>query len=627
MRRTLPLWICFAVAVLAFTGAFTGSLWTTLNQAAISSVEELSGVFQATVMRDLEHRLLSVLDRMLVMLNDWRDFPQIERSTVEEVHAFTYAVLCSNPAVEGMFYARPNGEAMGSTRIPPGGIWVGLQMPTQRNLTYYSYNGTLGSKYSSFPFDSHLRPWYVDAVEAQGPVFTYSFRGLVTQEETIALSSAVYYPNSSVAAVLTIAFAFSALSDQLAQAHLELQSSGMMVLMEQGNGVAIAAATASRSTLDADIEEVRSVVLGNTKEYDTLHRRFRTFGDAVVVQTLISPDQASGLQWKLVVVLPDADYYTRIWKLNLVAGAEAGGILAAFLGTVVLMSYGLLTRPLRILTCNIDQLRQTLLTNDGISFSHTVSTDLLAEGRISGISSRFTEVNALYQSVVTALEAAAQVSVQRAQEAAQTAELRRAEEETQSLMKAKESFFAVMSHEMRTPLTACIGMAEVLRDTTTLDPRQKECVDAVLSNGGSMLSLINDILDFSKMEADRLELEIAPFSLREVVEQAACTVQVRAEEKGLQLVVRVRPEVPRKVVGDARRLKRVLLNLLSNGVKFTHEGVVSISCAVDEGRQWFTVEVQDTGIGLSEAALQRLFQPFSQADSSITRRYGGTGLG
>eukprot|EP00906_Rhabdomonas_costata_P019203 RCo028013 len=546
MRRTFPLWICFVLAVVVFTGAFAGSLWTTLNQAAVSSVDEISTIFQANVMHGLEFRLQSVLDEMTLLLNGWVSFPDVERSSKQNVFTYTTRLLAKTPAMLGLYKATPDGEIIGAGRQSDN-LEVGYRPPsamgTVKNLTYWNYNGTVGDVYLTTPFEARVQPVYRYAIAAQGPVFSYTLPTAISGPKNIYVSSALNNSNHTLGGVFAIYFPFSALADQLVSAHRELRSSGIMLLMEQNTGMPIATATASPTTLDADIAEIQAIVQGNTQSYSAQHTRLRTFGGAVVLQALISPTQASGLHWKVVVVLPDADYYSKIWHQNVVTGAVAGGILLGFLLILIVMSHFLVSRPLRMLERHIDQMRVTLLGWDGLGvveasarnqqqhdsspvelpavapemMGTVCNLDLLAVGAQAqglGCSSFFTEVKALYGSVVAALEATSEVSQQRAMEASQTAELRRAEEQTRALMRAKESFFAVMSHEMRTPLTACIGMAEVLRDTTELDLRQSECVEAVISNGGSMLSLINDILDFSP---------------REVVEQAAAVVQVKAE--------------------------------------------------------------------------------------------------
>ncbi len=195
---------------------------------------------------------------------------------------------------------------------------------------------------------------------------------------------------------------------------------------------------------------------------------------------------------------------------------------------------------------------------------------------------------------------------------------------------AKSAFLAMMSHEIRTPMNGIIGMGTLLADTP-LSEGQTEYVEAIQFSATSLLTIINDILDFSKVEAGKLTLEKSNFKLRELVRNSVSVVSTTARSKNLEIVVEVDGEIPDLLSGDAVRFRQVLLNLLSNSVKFTESGSVRVSLSADAIPEpecvLLRVSVADTGIGIPEEAQQRLFQSFSQAETSTTRRYGGTGLG
>lgn len=193
---------------------------------------------------------------------------------------------------------------------------------------------------------------------------------------------------------------------------------------------------------------------------------------------------------------------------------------------------------------------------------------------------------------------------------------------------AKSQFLANMSHELRTPLNAVLGYAQLL-ERGELDDRQKNAVSAILQSGNHLLMLITDILDLSKIEAGRLDLTEAPFDLHACVEHVGTMIRLRAEEKGIDFAICLEEDLPRQVIGDAKRVRQVLLNLLGNAVKFTSTGEVRMDisvCLWADGNVRLRFDVSDTGKGIAESEIERLFEPFEQA-GTVTERSGGTGLG
>jgi two-component system, sensor histidine kinase len=204
-----------------------------------------------------------------------------------------------------------------------------------------------------------------------------------------------------------------------------------------------------------------------------------------------------------------------------------------------------------------------------------------------------------------------------------------ARDTAEAASRAKSDFLAIMSHEIRTPMTGMVGMIDLLRDTTLSDEQQRYMVMAKESADG-LLSVINDILDFSKLEAGRLLPEAIDFDIAHLVRGVETNMRKKAEDKGLAFEVVAAPDLPQWLNGDPSRIRQILLNLVSNAVKFTEQGSIRINVshrALSDGREELLIEVVDSGIGIAPDVQQRLFKPFVQADTSISRKYGGSGLG
>ncbi|GAA6140883.1 ATP-binding protein [Hydrogenophaga sp. 5NK40-0174] len=574
-------------------------------------------------------------------LNDDEGFERLAFSLTEQARHVPY-----------VYFGKPDGTFIGVEREEAGHV-VRIIRPGQGNRQHFLAR-TPGDRTKPLlteggVYDPRERPWYQLALSRGNRVFTDVYRSAVKQQFDLTLAQPIFDTRSGrllgvVATDLSLDLVnqlvrSTPISDN-AVSYL-VDSQGLIVassvdealtIEQEGKRSRLSPDQSRNALVQTSWAQLRSIAPAQAGGMQVLNAQEGSWltdlalNDRRLLAMSQPFGQEYGLNWRLVVVAPELDFTAQVlnarrWSFTVLAS------LLVISGLIAYLVANGLSRQFRNLSQAASRLGSgevpDILERTPFEEVHDLSGVMHASAvQLQQTAQEVQEKNEALRRAAKTLEARVQ---------ARTAELTASRADALAAAEAKAGFLAVMSHEIRNPLNGVLGMSELLGQSK-LDATQTEMLDVVRTSGVQLLAVVNDILDFSRIEAGKLELDLHPFALAPCIQDVMRMVELQAAEKQLPLTVDIDERLPGFVMGDAIRIKQILLNLLNNAVKFTSSGGVTLtvqatSPADGQSGPQVHFEVSDTGMGISAESMSRLFHPFAQGDSSTTRMFGGSGLG
>jgi signal transduction histidine kinase/DNA-binding response OmpR family regulator len=570
-----------------------------------------------------------------------------------QFEAMAFALTRQSADVPVLHFGNLKGGYFG-LETTAAGARVGVRRPDGRGreffLARYPGDRSHPEAAEALNFEPRTTAWYAGALSAKGRVFTPVQVSGPRKQLMVSLSQPVYDADGGAAGVFGADLYLQHLADVLRTQRISshgaafvVDEKGLLVAGSAGDALFTGTPGAYQRTspsgsanpvIRAGFDALKSLWASRSEDSvatNTSLQRLPLADDALLmVQRPFG--EALGLRWTLVVAAPESDFTAEIGRA--LKASLATMALLILLGTALAygVAHGIGSR-LRRLSLGAEQLGrgEVPVIEHGTRIREVQQLSQVLHDSAEQLQAFRAQVRADAQALREANDTL-EARVQR-----RTAELAASREEALAAARAKAAFLATMSHEIRTPLNGVVGMSTLLAETP-LDAEQRDYLQTIRLSSDQLLAVINDVLDFSKIESGKLELENEPLSLRGAVEEACDIAAPRAREKGLELIIDMAEEgpgaVPAAIKGDITRLRQVLINLISNAVKFTATGEVAVHVRrlrADDGQGRCVLEfrVTDTGIGIGIAPERSgaLFKAFTQVDASTTRQYGGTGLG